>query len=166
MGIVFLPRPPQWPNQPCLCVCVCGWEASWCVGGVLSFLLSCPLFIPTLLRPCRGCTEEGRERKGTCLHVRFTRTQRGGKKKIKLLRHARMRTRAYERMLARSLAPRLIQRGITMGMCEKTEWLRRCEGTSLTLVQLRLQSPTKFYKKAKKNPVQNWIRHLFLTWMI
>lgn len=37
-----------------------------------------------------------------------------------------------------------------MGMCEKTEWLRSCEGTSLTLVQLRLQSPKKFYKKTKK----------------
>lgn len=54
IGIVFLP--PQWPNQL--------WE------HVL--LLFAP-FLLALLRPRWGWTEE---RKGTCLHVRFTRTQR------------------------------------------------------------------------------------------
>lgn len=116
------------------------------------FLSSYPA--PFLFPPCSGLAGAAQGRDGREKAHAFTSAshahKEGGKKKIKLLRHARMRTRAYERMLARSLAPRLIQRGITMGMCEKTEWLRSCEGTSLTLVQLRLQSPTKFYKKAKK----------------
>lgn len=126
-----------------MCVCVV------VRGGGLSSLLSCPLFfspgsdLPELHR-------EGQERKGTCLHVRFTRTQRGKKSNCSDMHacaHTRMSACLPAHPLAHTHTPHLIQRGITMGMCEKTEWLRSCEGTSLTLVQLRFQSPTKFYKK-------------------
>lgn len=75
MGIVFLP--PQWPNQL--------WE---------HFLL---LLHPLLFSPCsdlnRGVTGEKR-------HMPSRPIRTHTKRKIKLLRHARMRTRRYERILA------------------------------------------------------------------
>lgn len=100
-----VPCSSQWPNQL--------WEHF--------LLLSCPLlFSPRSDLAGAEQRREG-ERKGTCLHVRFTHTQRGGKKKIKLLRHARMRTRTHACTPTHACARHLIQRGTTMGTCEKKE---------------------------------------------
>lgn len=107
MGIVFLPPPPTMAKST---VCVCVWWVGWVVGGggLLSFLLSCPLFnshpAQTLPGLHRGGTGEKRHMPSRPLHTHTKRGEGEGGKKIKLLRHARMRTRAYERMLARSLA--------------------------------------------------------------
>lgn len=101
MGIVFLP--PQWPNQ------------LW--GHFL--LLSCPFYscpAQTLPGLHRGGTGEKRHMPSRPLHTHT-------KREIKLLRHARMRTCTYECMLAHwhthTHTPHLIQRGITMRMCER-----------------------------------------------
>lgn len=102
MGIVFLP--PQWPNQL--------WE---------HFLL---LLRPFYSRPAQTLPGLNRGGTGEKRHMPSRPLRTHTKGKIKLLRHARMRTCTYDRMLAHSThshTPHLIPRGITMRMSEKKE---------------------------------------------
>lgn len=100
MGIVFLP--PQWPNQ------------LW--GHFL--LLSCPFYS----RPCSDLAGAAQGRDGREKAHAFTSASHAHKERNQIAQtctHAHMHVWAHACSLTDTHTPHLIQRGITMRMCER-----------------------------------------------